>query len=260
MHTRTNTLNVLLRDGFILVFNQPKLDIVKTAEALVAAGIGNMEVTCRIPQPLDAMRRLRSAMPEFVIGAASLVDSPAFLDRYAQANAADPIPSVEEVVDAGVDYLVSAGAFRGETYKRFADRLIFMPGCGTVSEITTQFSLGANLVKVFPASQLGGVKFVTAVDAPLHKFVPLVPTGGTNAENIPDYIAAGVLVVGGSFSAIDPDALQQAIDGDYTNLTAELARCKALVDDHRRLAQPDIDWATVTTQQVAAATGRYFNL
>ena len=44
----TTVLTTLLRDGFILVFNQDKLDIVKTAEALLAAGIGNMEVTCRI--------------------------------------------------------------------------------------------------------------------------------------------------------------------------------------------------------------------
>ncbi len=47
-----STITTLLRDGFILVFNQNKLDIVKTAEALIKAGINIMEVTCRINQPL----------------------------------------------------------------------------------------------------------------------------------------------------------------------------------------------------------------
>jgi len=42
------TVQVLLRDGFILVFNEDRLDIVKTAESLLEAGIGNMEVTCRL--------------------------------------------------------------------------------------------------------------------------------------------------------------------------------------------------------------------
>jgi Entner-Doudoroff aldolase len=260
MHSRERTLNTLLQDGFILVFNQPKLDIVKTAESLVAAGIRNMEVTCRIPQPLDAMRTLRKAMPDFVIGAASLVDSPGFLDRYAQANADDPIPSVAQVVDVGVDYLVSAGAFRAETYDAFGNDLVYMPGCGTVSEITTQFSLGANLVKVFPAKQLGAVGFVKGVDAPLHKFVPLVPTGGTDAENIPDYIAAGVLVVGGSFSAVTPDAITQAVARDFAALTSELARLKSLVDEHRAAAHPTLDFTHATVADISAATGRCFNL
>jgi uncharacterized membrane protein len=49
----------LLRDGFILVFNQDKLDIVKTAEALQAAGVNNMEVTCRVSKPLEKLARLR---------------------------------------------------------------------------------------------------------------------------------------------------------------------------------------------------------
>jgi len=63
-------LNTLLRDGFILVFNQDKLDIVKTAEALLAAGIGNMEVTCRISKPLEKLARLRQELPAFVAGSA----------------------------------------------------------------------------------------------------------------------------------------------------------------------------------------------
>jgi hypothetical protein len=46
------TVQVLLRDGFILVFNEDRLDIVKTTESLIEAGIGHMEVTCRIKKPL----------------------------------------------------------------------------------------------------------------------------------------------------------------------------------------------------------------
>jgi len=42
------TITILLRDALILVFNQDKLDVVKTAEALIEAGVNNMEVTCRI--------------------------------------------------------------------------------------------------------------------------------------------------------------------------------------------------------------------
>ena len=68
------TLTTILKDGFILVFNEDKLDIVKTAQALINAGINNMEVTCRIKKPLEKLSRLRKELPDFVAGAASLVE------------------------------------------------------------------------------------------------------------------------------------------------------------------------------------------
>lgn len=93
-------LTAILRDGFILVFNQDKLDIVKTAEALMNAGLGNMEVTCRIEKPLEKLQRLHKELPEFCAGAASLIDFEGMLHVYNRANTADPLPSVRQVVDA----------------------------------------------------------------------------------------------------------------------------------------------------------------
>ncbi|MHC4744714.1 MAG: bifunctional 4-hydroxy-2-oxoglutarate aldolase/2-dehydro-3-deoxy-phosphogluconate aldolase, partial [Planctomycetota bacterium] len=63
-----DTITALLRDGFILVFNQDKLDIVKTACALVEAGVSNMEVTCRISNSLEKLAQLRSELPDFAAG------------------------------------------------------------------------------------------------------------------------------------------------------------------------------------------------
>ena len=94
-----HTINTLLRDGFILVFNQDKLDIVKTAQALINAGLNNMEVTCRISRPLKKIEKLCSTLPDFVVGAASLIDFPPMLDVYNKACPSDPLPSVEQVID-----------------------------------------------------------------------------------------------------------------------------------------------------------------
>ncbi|MDP6381552.1 MAG: hypothetical protein QF662_09430, partial [Phycisphaerae bacterium] len=79
-------IGTLLRDGFILVFNQDKLDVVKTAEALLGAGVNNMEVTCRIEKPLAKVEQVRSALPGFVVGVASLIDSPEMLAVYNSAH------------------------------------------------------------------------------------------------------------------------------------------------------------------------------
>ncbi len=253
-------LTTLLRDGFILVFNQAKLDIVKTAQAARHAGLGNMEVTCRIEKPLDAIARLRSEVPDMVIGAASLIDSPEMLATYNAAHPSDPLPTIEQVVDAGATYLVSAGNFRAETYEQFAGEIVMIPGCGTVSEIISQFALGANMCKIFPAMQLGGPGFVKAIDPAIHKTISFVPTGGTNADNIGQYIAAGVLAVGCSFSAIPKGMLSQIIETqNYDMLARELAKLKKLVYEHRTQQWPSLDFTAATIEQISQATGRNFN-
>lgn len=256
-----DTITTLLRDGFILVFNQDKLDIVKTAGALKKAGINNMEVTCRISHPLEKLSRLRKELPDFAAGSASLIDWPQMLAVYNKANPQDPLPAVDEVVAAGANYLVSAVNFSDACYKKYAGKIPIIPGCGTATEVVSQYSKGANLCKIFPAKQLGGPAFVKAIDPAIHKTISLVPTGGTNAENIPDYINAGVLVLGGSFSMIDKATMKKIIDEqDYELLAKELTTIKLLIDRWRKEKYPDLDFASATLEQISRATGRNFNL
>jgi len=255
------TITTLLRDGFILVFNQDKLDVVKTARALMQAGINNIEVTCRISSPLDKIKRLCDELPDFIVGAASLIDSPKMLTLYNKANPDDRLPSVQDVVDTGVAFLVSAANFSEQSYENFAGKLAMIPGCGTVNEIVTQFSNGANFCKVFPAKQLGGPAFIKAIDPAIHKIISLVPTGGTNTDNIGDYIDAGVLVLGGSFSMIEKTAMKKIIaEQEYDLLAGELKAIKQLIDQRRAEKWPNIDFATASVDEIGQATGRNFNL
>ena len=263
-----NTITTLLRDGFILVFNQDKLDIVKTAEALIKAGVNNMEVTCRISKPLEKLGRLRKELPDFVAGVASLIDSREMLDvynkahpQYRKASCGDPLPSVQEVADAGACFLVSAGNFTDETFEKYASKVALIPGCGSVTEIISQFSKGANLCKIFPARQLGGPAFVKAIDPAVHKTISLVPTGGTNASNIADYIDAGVLVLGASFSLIEKATMKKIVDeANFPLLAEELTKVKQLIDKLRAEKYPALDFAAASIEQISRSTGRNFNI
>jgi len=255
------TIETILRDSLILVFNQDKLDVVGTARALMRAGVSNMEVTCRISRPLEKIKQLKNEIPEFVIGAASLVDFEGMLGVYNNANPADTLPSVAEVVEAGVDYIVSAANFSDETYRKFKGKVGIIPGCGTTTEVVSQYSKGANLCKVFPAKQLGGPGFVKAIDPAIHKMISMVPTGGTNASNIADYIDAGVMAVGGSFSMIEKETMKKIVDGqDYELLTEEIIKIKQMIDGLRAKKWPNIDFSVATIEQVSEVTGRNFNL
>ena len=220
-----------------------------------------MEVTCRIKQPLEKMSRLRQELPDFATGSASLIDSPEMLDIYNKAHPQDPLPSVSQVVDAGACYLVSAINFSDAGFEKFAGKLPMIPGCGSTTEIVSQFSKGANLCKIFPAKQLGGPAFVKAIDPAIHKTISLVPTGGTNPGNIPDYIDAGILVLGGSFSMIEKATMKKIIDEqDYELLAEELKKIKQLIDRLRAEQYPDIDFASASIEQVSQTTGRNFNI
>ncbi len=255
------TIETLLKDGFILVFNQDKLDVVKTAEALIKAGVNNMEVTCRIKKPLEKLSRLRRELPDFATGSASLIDSPQMLELYNKAHPEDPLPSLDQVVNAGACYLVSAINFSDAGFEKYAGRIPMIPGCGSATEIVSQFSKGANLCKIFPAKQLGGPAFVKAMDPAIHKTISLVPTGGTNPGNIPDYIDAGVLVLGGSFSMIEKATMKKIIDEqDYELLAGELKKIKELIDKLRAEKHPGINFSPASIEQISQATGRNFNI
>lgn len=256
-----STITTLLKDGLILVFNQDKLDVVKTAEALIKAGVNNMEVTCRISRPLEKLERLRKELPDFAAGSASLIDWPEMLDVYNNANPRDPLPSVQQVVDAGACYLVSAVNFSNESFEKFAGKIAMIPGCGSTTEVVSQFSKGANLCKIFPAKQLGGPAFIEAIEPAIHKIISLVPTGGTNTSNIPGYIDVGVLVLGGSFSMIEKTAMQKIIDEqDYNLLAEELTVVKHLIDKLRAEKYPNLDFASASLEQISRTTGRDFNI
>ena len=255
------TIRTLLGDGFILVFNQDKLDILRTAQALMKAGINNMEVTCRIQKPLDKLARLRKELPDFVAGAASLIDFPEMLGVYNKVHPDDPLATLQQTVDAGARFLVSAANFSDASYRKFAGSVPMIPGCGSVTEIVSQFAKGANLCKIFPARQLGGPAYVKAIDPAIHKTISLVPTGGTNAENIGQYIDAGVLVLGGSFSMINEAAMKKIIsEQNYDLLAEELTGIKRLIDRLRAEKWPNVDLAAASVAQISRATGRDFNL
>lgn len=259
--SRLETLTTVVRDGFILVYNSETLDIVETARALQRAGINNMEVTCRISDAAAKLRRLKQAEPAFKAGAASLLDYPVTRERYNARRPGKGLPDIAEMVEAGADYLVSAVGFRAETYARYAATLPMVPGCATGTEVLTQYELGASFCKLFPASLVGGVKWLDAVEPAIHRIISIMPTGGVTVESIPGLAASGTLVFGGSFSMIPKDTLA-AIEAtkDYDLLASEFAKVKAVIDASRAAKYPKLNFKTATVAEIEAVTGRDFNL
>jgi 2-dehydro-3-deoxyphosphogluconate aldolase/(4S)-4-hydroxy-2-oxoglutarate aldolase len=85
---------------------------------------------------------------------------------------------------------------------------VVIPGAMTPTEILTAWNAGADMVKVFPAGQLGGPGYIKALRGPLPQIL-LVPTGGVNLQNAGPFIQAGATALGVGSELVDKKALKE---------------------------------------------------
>jgi 2-dehydro-3-deoxyphosphogluconate aldolase / (4S)-4-hydroxy-2-oxoglutarate aldolase len=166
------------------------------AEALLAAGLGVVELTATTPGWADALQTLRRANPDAVLGAGTVTTT-------ADAHRA---------VEAGADFLVSP--YPAQAVRDFAEGTgtVFLEGGFTPAEVAAASARG--IAKLFPA-HVGGPAYLRSVLAVLPG-ARIVPTGGIALSEVRDYLRAGAYAVGvGSdlVKAADPaKAVRELLD------------------------------------------------
>jgi 2-dehydro-3-deoxyphosphogluconate aldolase/(4S)-4-hydroxy-2-oxoglutarate aldolase len=157
-------------------------DAEHACRAILAGGLTSVEITFRTAAAVEAIRRA-SRIDGLEVGAGTVL-SESQLEAAVDAGARFAVaPSLNEVV-------VRAAREAGFPY---------VPGVGTPTEIDRARELGCEIVKLFPASLVGGPAFVKAV-SPVFPDVRYVPTGGINLENLAEYLALpSVFACGGTW-------------------------------------------------------------
>lgn len=120
-------------------------------------------------------------LPELILGIGSVLDA----------------PTAALYLQLGANFIV-APSLNPEVAKVCNRRKVaWMPGCGSVSEISLAEELGAEIIKIFPASQVGGPNFIKAVNGPM-PWTDIMPSGGVmpTKESIASWINAGAYCVG----------------------------------------------------------------
>jgi len=159
------------------------------------------------------------------------------LNKYAAENLPEMIMGVGSVVDAGTTSLyIQLGAnfivspiLNAEMAKVCNRRKIaWSPGCGSLTEISYAEELGAEVVKIFPGSQVGGPNFVKAVRGPF-PWTSIMPTGGVapTEENLTAWFEAGVHCVGMGSKLITKDIIAE---NKYNELTKRSAEALAIIE------------------------------
>jgi 2-dehydro-3-deoxyphosphogluconate aldolase/(4S)-4-hydroxy-2-oxoglutarate aldolase len=156
---------------------------VPLARALCAGGIPAAEVTYRTSAAHDAMKAMKEACPQMIVGAGTVLTK----------------EQVDSALDAGAEFIVSPG-LNPDIVKYCQSRNVtVIPGLATASEIEQALSLGLHTVKFFPAEQLGGIKTIKALCGP-YRNVTFMPTGGINPDNMLDYLNdPKIFAVGGTW-------------------------------------------------------------
>jgi 2-dehydro-3-deoxyphosphogluconate aldolase/(4S)-4-hydroxy-2-oxoglutarate aldolase len=172
------------------------------SRTLGEAGVTCLELTLTTPGAVDALARVRDALPRDVaLGMGSVIDA----DQAAAC------------LQAGADFLVSPGVCAEVAVYAAEHGVACYPGGWTPTELLEAWRLGAPAVKLFPAAS-GGPRHLKDVRAPL-PHIPLVPTGGVALEQIADYVAAGAVAVG-----LGGPLVGDALDGGPLTALAERAR------------------------------------
>lgn len=174
------------RQGIIPVFYNADLQICKEVVRIChGAGLKVFEFTNRgdFAHLLfgELNQWVKAEIPDMMLGVGSIVDA----------------PTAAIYIQLGASFVVSP--LLNEDMAKVCNRrkVLWAPGCGTLSEINRAEELGAEIVKIFPGSSTGGAEFVKAIKGPC-PWSSIMPTGGvdTTEESLAEWFAAGVTCVG----------------------------------------------------------------
>jgi 2-dehydro-3-deoxyphosphogluconate aldolase/(4S)-4-hydroxy-2-oxoglutarate aldolase len=132
-----------------------------------------------VPGAIRVMRRLAEERPDILIGAGTVLDP----------------ETARMCILEGAQFIVSPALNTKTIEMCHRYGVAVLPGALTPTEIVTAWEAGADVVKVFPASALGGAKYLKSVKAPLPQ-VELIPTGGVSLATAAEFLEAGAFALG----------------------------------------------------------------
>jgi 2-dehydro-3-deoxyphosphogluconate aldolase/(4S)-4-hydroxy-2-oxoglutarate aldolase len=198
----------------LAVIRGPSAELtVKMVDALIAGGVTGIEVTYSTPNAEDVVRNLSGKYGDnIVLGMGTLT-------KPEQALSAK---------QAGANFLVSPICEPTLVKSMVASGLLCMAGALTPTEVYQAYSMGVDVVKVFPGS-LGGPAYIKALKGPF-PYIPMMPTGGVSAGNAAEWFAAGVVAVGAGSELCPP---QLAKEGKFDEISKRAAEFVQVVKSAR---------------------------
>ena len=220
-YSRSEVVTAMKATGVVPVFFHADLETSKNVlKACYDGGIRVFEFVNRGDFAHEIFGELNKyalqELPGMILGAGSIVEA----------------ATTALYIQLGANFIVSP--LLNEDMAKTCNRrgVAWSPGCGTISEINKAQELGAEVVKLFPASEIGGPSFVKAVKGPM-PWTNIMPTGGvdTSEANLKGWFSAGVTCVGMGSNLFPKELLDK---GDFAGLTAKVKELMTTINKVRK--------------------------
>ncbi len=185
----------------VIKLNHPERDAASLAKALCAGGVPVAEVTFRAAGADTAIRLMREACPEMIVGAGTVTEA----------------AQIDATLAAGGQFIVTPGFDPELVSYAQGQNIPIYPGCTTPTDYHAALKFGLEVLKFFPAEQSGGLAKIKAMSAPFPQF-KVMPTGGISLKNLSDYIAAPVIAACGGSYMVTADLIEGQAWEEITRL------------------------------------------
>src|SRR4051794_40327063 len=185
---------------------------IRAVEAIAEGGIACAEITMTVQGAIRALERVADRFGDrILLGAGTVLDP----------------ETARACMLAGANFFVtpSLNISTIELAKRYSKPIF--PGALTPTEVLAAWQAGADGIKVFPCSALGGAKYIRALKGPFPD-IEFVPTGGVNLDTVSDFLAAGCCAVGVGSELVDAKLISA---GNFEELTQRARQYKQKVLD-----------------------------
>jgi 2-dehydro-3-deoxyphosphogluconate aldolase/(4S)-4-hydroxy-2-oxoglutarate aldolase len=162
-------------------------------EAMLAGGVTVVEVTMTVPGAVDLLRALKKQHgSKLLLGSGTVTTA-------AQADA---------TIEAGAEFVVSPSLHPEVIAKTKELGKVSIPGALTPTEVITAWNAGADYVKIFPCSAVGGASYLRSLRAPFPE-LQLIPTGGVTQQTAADFLKAGARALGVGADLVNAKAIAE---------------------------------------------------
>ena len=162
------------------------------ATAIASGGVTVLEITMNVPGAIHVMRRVAEDRPDILVGAGTVLDP----------------ETARMCILEGAKFVVSPALNLQTIEMCHRYSVPVLPGALTPTEIVTAWQAGADLIKVFPASAMGGAKYLKSLKAPLPQ-IELIPTGGVSLATVHEFLEAGAFALGVGADLVDAKAMAE---------------------------------------------------
>jgi len=215
MQAKAETYQTLVESGVVAVLRGADPDtLIEITDALLAGGVSAIELTADNPEIEAMLEALNSSFDdEITIGVGTVLDA----------------ETARMTMLAGAEFVVSPSLHADviEICNRYGT--LVAPGVMTPTEAIQGYEMGADLVKIFPASSLGP-GHLSSIKGPYSQ-IPLMPTGGVDLDNAADYINAGAECVGAGSALVDYEAAER---GEFETITEQARAFTETVETARQ--------------------------